>query len=154
MLFFFCKTIDAEREHRKGKKLKPMKQVEVKVSAKVGEKKGEKNVSLNIFGENMADFTALATQYGSDATVVDGKEITPSEKKNPMLFLGNAVQNYLEYAKGIRNKIRNEILESIEGPTKTIAKTAKSLVDGGLFADLESATKFVVEQRKAKGLPV
>lgn len=54
----------------------------------------------------------------------------------------------------LRQARRQVLLASIEGPDKLITKAAEALVKGGIYDDLASARAYVVEQRKAKGLPV
>ena len=134
-----------------------MKTIDVHVSVKVAGKTepAKRTVKLAILGENMADFTALASKYGSDEVKDEkGVVLEPSEKTNPILFIAACIRRDIEYGRGVRNGIRNQILEEVEGPSKTIDKTAKQLVAGGLFADETAARDFVVKQRAAKGLPV
>lgn len=54
----------------------------------------------------------------------------------------------------VRQQIRNKLATELEGPSKTIEKAAKSLVEAGLHETLEEARAAVIAQRKAKGLAV
>jgi hypothetical protein len=53
-----------------------------------------------------------------------------------------------------RTPARAFIMGKLESPDKVIEKAAETLVAAGLFDSLEAARAHVVEQRKAKGLPV
>lgn len=132
-----------------------MKTVDVTVSVKVAGKAEpiKRTVQAAILGENMADFTELAKNYGSDETKDEkGVVISPSEKTNPMLFIANSLRRDIEYGRGLRNGVRAQILEEVEGPAKTIEKSVKMLVASG--ATEEQARQIVINLRKAKGLPV
>jgi hypothetical protein len=132
-----------------------MKTVDVQVSVKVAGKTEpiKRTVQAAILGESMADFTALAKEYGSDAVKDEkGSILVPSEKDNLIQFLASSVRRDIEYGRGFRNGIRNQILEEVEGPSKTIDKTVKLLMASGFTEELARTT--VLNQRKAKGLPV
>ena len=134
-----------------------MKKVEVKVTVKEGDKRyanhsGEgvtkvEGVELlhSVRPETMADVNALAKSHSTEK---NGYE------KEPFLFVADAVQNYLEYADGLRTSLRNAILSKIQGPGKDIEKLAKTLLATGLAGDIETARKAAIELRKAKNLPV
>lgn len=54
----------------------------------------------------------------------------------------------------VRQQIRGKLATELEGPNKTIDKTAKQLVEAGMHDTFEEARAAVVASRKAKGLPV
>ena len=131
-----------------------MKTVEVRVTVKAGEKtfanyKSDKAGFVQapfahaIRPESMQDVSTLQKEHGNEA-----------EQANVWEFLGNAVQNYIEYAKGTRTSIRNIILSAVEGPSKAIEKASKDVLALGLFPTIETAREFVRGQMKAKGLKV
>lgn len=51
----------------------------------------------------------------------------------------------------VRQNVRTALETDLEGPEKSIAKQAKSLVDGGSFETLAEATEFVIGRLKAQG---
>jgi len=132
-----------------------MKTVEVKVTVKHGTKRyanyeGEgvtliKGVTLahSIRPENMNEVNKLALEGANDKN---------GYKENPFNFVADCIQNYTEYAGGLRTGLRNRILSQVEGPAKTIESTAKALLNAGLAANIDEARASVITQMKAKGL--
>lgn len=116
-----------------------MKTKDVKVSVKVGGKSYEKTANLSIVPESIEDVQKLAATYG-----------TEDHKKNPLSFLFDAATNFVEYARGVRTGMRNQILQEIEGPDKAIAKTAKLQFELGLYDSLEEALAETTARFKAR----
>ncbi len=134
-------------------------EVTITVTQDVKGKKEKFSLTENhpIRGTDVEDFATLARDYGSDERKDEkGNVIERSEKLDVMLFMTNAAQSYLEYGKGIRNGMRNRLLDTLpEDPIRT-AKTIKRQIAANLslFADEAEARAFVLKQRAAKGLPV
>lgn len=96
-----------------------------------------------------------ATTAPADVLDADGKVVTAAGKdERTKEQKANGAADYFNYGfdLSVRQKVRAELAEQIEGPSKVIAKAAEQLVKAGLYDNVAEATEAVKAQRKARGL--
>lgn len=99
--------------------------------------------------EGMALLSDGKLEASTPAPAEDGaKDERTKEQK------ANGAADYFNYGfdLSVRQKVRAELAEQIEGPSKVIAKAAEQLVKAGLYDNVAEATEAVKAQRKARGL--
>lgn len=125
----------------------------VKAAGLPTNKDGDIVVSVNIpVAQNAKGMAALCN--GKIAPATAKPETGKDERTDEQKAVGAC--DYFNYGVDleIRQASRQGIMAKLESPEKAIEKMVKALVDGGLYETEAAAREYVVESRKAKGLPV
>lgn len=123
---------------------------DVKISAKVSPTKKDEATEFDALYALTPEGMALLMGGKLEAQTPapeDGKDERTDEQKRV------GACDHFNYGRilSVRQAVRSNFETSLEGPEKSIAKQAKSLVDGGSFDNMDEAKAFVIDRLKKQG---
>jgi hypothetical protein len=136
-----------------GKHLRVVENVEVTIGAKsspTGKDEAQPYAKLEALdAEGMAVLMGGKLEAATPAPTEGKDERTDDQKRS-------GAADHFNYGLdlNVRQQIRGKLATELEGPSKTIEKAAKALVEAGMHDTVDEARAAVIAQRKAKGLAV